>query len=225
MDERQTPLGVRIFDKIADKYEFTAKFISMGILPYWLKQLVKTLPAEGEKVLDVACGTGILFPKLAKRFHKVYGVDYSLPMLKEARKKNLKKVRLVRADALNLPLKNNSVDSVVVSLGLRHFSDIDKALQEIHRVLKKNGSLHILEVGLPRNKLLRKLFIFFLKKIILPLGKFRAKDDVYQHLFGSIIEFPHYEELIKKLHRVGFSEGKFKPIMFGIAVIYTARKN
>jgi demethylmenaquinone methyltransferase/2-methoxy-6-polyprenyl-1,4-benzoquinol methylase len=224
MNRKETPLGVRIFDKIADKYEFTAKFISFGILPYWLSRLVKTLPERGDRVLDLACGTGILFPKLVKRFNKVYGLDYSLPMLKMAQKKGLENVYLVRGDALRLPFKNEIFDSVVVSFGLRHFPDIEKTLDEINRVLKKGGSLHILEVGIPRNPILKKLYMSFLKYVVLPLGKLRAKENVYHHLFGSIMEFPHYEKLIEKLHEKGFAEGNFKPLMFGIAVIYTARK-
>ena len=225
MDKKETPLGVRIFDKIADKYEFTAKFISFGILPYWLNQLVKTLPEKGNSVLDLACGTGILFPKLVNRFNKVYGLDYSLPMLRVAKRKKFGNIYLVRGDALNLPFRKESFDSVVISLGLRHFPDIDKSLKEVYRVLKKGGTLHILEVGIPKNTILKKIFVSFLKYIVLPLGRLRAKEDVYEHLFGSIIEFPHYEKLIEKLHRIGFKGGNYKPLMFGVAVIYTARKS
>ncbi|MEO2153910.1 MAG: class I SAM-dependent methyltransferase [Aquificota bacterium] len=221
---KNTPLGVRIFDRIADKYEFTAKFVSFGILPYWLNNLIKTLPSKGEKVLDIACGTGILFPELSKRFDYVVGLDYSLPMLKQAQKKGLKNTSLVRGDALKLPFKEETFSTVVISLGLRHFPDIETALREAHRVLKKEGTIHILEVGIPKNPLLRKLFLLFLKKVVLPLGKLRAKEDVYEHLFGSIINFPHYEELLKLFTRLGFSQAKYKTLMGGIAVIYTARK-
>jgi len=146
-------------------------------------------------------------------------------MLRVAKRKKLENIYLVRGDALNLPFRKESFDSVVISLGLRHFPDIDKSLKEVHRVLKKGGTLHILEVGIPKNTILKKLFVSFLKYIVLPLGRLRAKEDVYEHLFGSIIEFPHYENLIKKLHRIGFKGGNYKPLMFGVAVIYTARKS
>jgi len=217
------PLGVKIFDRIASSYEFTAKFLSFGIMPYWLSKLVKPIKG-GETVLDLACGTGILFPKLVKKFKTVVGLDYSLPMLKEAQKKGLKRTYLVRGDALRLPFKEEVFDAVVVSLGLRHFEDIDKSLTEIGRVLKKGGELHILEVGIPKNPLLEKLFLTFLKRVVLPLGRLRAKGEVYDHLFGSIIKFPHRERLVEKLTALGFEDALYETVMGGIVYIYRARR-
>jgi len=221
----KTPLGVRIFDRIADKYEFTAKFLSFGIMPYWLSRLSAGItPKRDGRVLDLACGTGILFPKLVKRFKTVVGLDYSLPMLSVAKEKPFNNVYLVRGDALELPFKENSFDTVVLSLGLRHFPYIGKSLKEIHRVLKEGGELHILEVGIPQNPLLGKLFLGFLKRVVLPLGKLRAKEDVYEHLFGSIIRFPHREGLVKLLTDIGFSSARYETVMGGIVYIYRAVK-
>jgi demethylmenaquinone methyltransferase/2-methoxy-6-polyprenyl-1,4-benzoquinol methylase len=221
----QTPLGVRIFDKIANGYEFTAKFLSFGIMSYWLSRLEKGITSKKEgKVLDIACGTGILFPKLSKKFQTVVGLDYSLPMLSVAKRKRLKNVYLVRGNALELPFKGKSFDTVVISLGLRHFPDIRKSLQETYRVLKFKGELHILEIGIPENPLLEKLFLVFLRKVTLPLGKLRAKEEVYEHLFGSIIKFPHRDGLLKMLNDIGFSQAKYEAIMGGIVYIYRAIK-
>ena len=219
----EKPLGVKIFDRIASSYEFTAKFLSFGIMPYWLRKLVEPIEG-GEKVLDLACGTGILFPKLVKKFQTVVGLDYSFPMLKEAQRKRYSNVYLVRGDALKLPFREEVFDTVVVSLGLRHFENIEEALKEIFRVLKKDGNLHILEVGIPQNPLLEKPFLFFLKRVVLPLGRLRAKEDVYEHLFGSIIKFPHGDRLVKILANLGFS-ATYNPLMGGVVYIYRARKN
>ncbi len=217
------PLGVEIFDKIAEHYEFTSRFLSFGILPYWLYKLKRGI-GEGKRVLDLACGTGVLFPFLKERFETVVGLDYSLPMLKVAEKKGCRNCLLVRGNALKLPFRSESFDAVVVSLGLRHFSDLEGSLAEIARVLKKGGKLHVLEVGIPQSKPLRILFLNFLKGVVLPLGKLRAKEEVYKHLFGSILKFPHGEEFLKVLSRFGFGEGKYEPVMLGIAYIYRARK-
>ncbi len=219
----KTPVGVAVFDKIAKHYEFTAKFLSLGVMPYWLSKLDRRIEGGGS-VLDLACGTGILFPRLSKKFDKVVGLDYSLPMLLEAKKKNCPNCFEVRGDALRLPFGGEAFDAVVVSLGLRHFSDIDLALREIARVLKKGGRFYALEVGLPRNPLLRKLFLLFLEKVVLPLGRLRAKEEVYDHLFGSIIRFPHGEALLEKLNSLGFVELKAEPLMGGIVYLYGGRK-
>jgi len=220
-EKGKTPLGVAIFDKIAKHYEFTAKFISLGVLPYWLHRLKRGIKGKPEgSVLDLACGTGILFPFLKEHFKTVVGLDYSLPMLKVAGKKNCPNCYRVRGDALRLPFREKSFDTVVVSLGLRHFPDIDRALEEIRRVLKEGGEVHILEVGIPENKLLRKLFLLFLQKVVLPLGKLRAKEEVYDHLFGSIVKFPHGRELLRKLEGLGFQNLTYERIMFGIAYVY-----
>jgi demethylmenaquinone methyltransferase/2-methoxy-6-polyprenyl-1,4-benzoquinol methylase len=217
------PLGVEIFDRIAKHYEFTSKFLSFGVLPYWLKRLEATVEG-GEIVLDLACGTGVLFPKLSKKFKKVVGLDYSLPMLEVAKGKSCPNCFTVRGDALRLPFKSESFSSVVVSLGLRHFSDIDDALREITRVLKPGGTLRVLEVGIPENAFLRRLFLTFLKRVVLPLGRLRAKEEVYDHLFGSIIRFPHENEFLKKLNSLGYEELEYEPVMFGVAYIYKGRK-
>ncbi len=221
--EQKKPLGVEIFDKIAKHYEWTSKFLSFGVLPYWLYRLKREIPA-GERVLDLACGTGVLFGALSARFKTVIGLDYSLPMLKEASKKGCRNCLLVRGDALKLPFKDESFDTVVVSLGLRHFEDLEGSLKEIFRILKGGGTLVALEVGIPQNKLLRKPFLTFLKRVILPLGKLRSKEEVYNHLFGSIISFPHGANFKRVANSAGFSEVFYKPVMFGVAYIYRAKK-
>jgi len=222
---KEIPTSVKIFDKIAEKYEFTAYFLSFGILPYWFKKLEEVLPEGNKKelVLDLACGTGILFNRLTKKgYGTIVGLDYSLPMLKVAQRKNL--AFLVRGDALELPFKNEKFHLVVVSLGLRHFQSPRKALQEIYRVLKPTGKVFILEVGIPKNEFLRRIFLKFLEKVILPLGKIRAKEEVYEHLLGSIINFPHYEGLLEIMKDIGFKKRGYKPIMGGLAVIYEGEK-
>jgi demethylmenaquinone methyltransferase/2-methoxy-6-polyprenyl-1,4-benzoquinol methylase len=216
-------ISVAVFDKIADRYEAIAKFLSLGILPLWLKRLLKGVE-RGEKVLDLACGSGILFGELSKKFNTVVGLDYSLPMLLVAKEKRIPNAYLVRGDALKLPFKGETFDTVVVSLGLRHFEDTESSLREIFRVLKKGGTLHILEVGIPQNPLLEKIFLLFLKAVVLPLGKILSREEVFEHLFGSIVRFPHGEKLLRLLKEVGFEEATYEGVTFGIAYIYRAKK-
>ncbi len=221
MEDKKT--SAQIFDRIANRYEVIAKFLSFGILPLWFKRLLEGVE-EGERVLDVACGSGILFGELSKRFNAVVGLDYSLPMLLVAKEKNVSNAYLVRGDALKLPFKSETFDTAVVSLGLRHFGDTESSLREIFRVLKKGGTLHILEVGIPQNPFLEKLFLLFLKRVVLPTGKLLSREEVFDHLFGSIVKFPHREKLTQLLKEIGFERANYESVTFGIAYIYRAKK-
>jgi len=215
---KKQPVGVEIFDKIADKYDTISKTLSLGIISRWQKELVKGLDSPGV-TLDLACGTGEVAVSVRERAKIVVGLDYSLFMLKVAKKK-LPELPLVRGDALNLPFKDSAFDTVLISLGLRHFGDTERALTEIRRVLKRGGTVRILEVSIPRNPLLKKAFIGFLKYVVLPLGKVRSNEDVSHHLFETIVNFPHYEELIKLAVKKGFRGGRYRPLFFGMATVY-----
>ena len=220
MKERK-PVGVEIFDRIAHKYDSISRFLSLGIIPRWQRELVKGLEKPG-RVLDLACGTGDVGALLLNKADFVVGLDYSLPMLEVAKRK-FPELCLVRGDALNTPFPDKTFDTVLVSLALRHFEDPEGGLREIRRVLKDGGEVRILEVSIPKNPALRFSFLQFLKRVMLPLGKLRSKADVTKHLYETIVNFPHYEELIKLAKSVGFKEGSYRPLLFGMATIYTLK--
>jgi demethylmenaquinone methyltransferase/2-methoxy-6-polyprenyl-1,4-benzoquinol methylase len=213
------PIGVEIFEKVANRYDKISSFLSFGIIKKWQRELLKDLSLSNKTVLDLACGTGEISHLIENKTKMTVGLDYSLSMLKVAKEKN-KKTIFVQGDALNLPFKDNSFDLVTVSLGLRHFDDLEKSLKEIKRVLKPEGKVRILEVSIPKNQFLQKFFVGFLKFFVLPIGKFLSKEDVSEHLFGTILRFPHNEKFLEFSKKVGFSDGKVKPLLFGIASIY-----
>ncbi len=215
---KKQPVGVEIFDKIADKYDSISGFLSLGIIKNWQKRLSSIVKKKGV-VLDLACGTGDVAGLVEKNSLFVVGLDYSLKMLKVAKKK-YPTIPFVRGDALKLPFPNNCFDYVLVSLALRHFEKNRETLEEILRVLKPGGVTGILEVSIPRNPLLGKLFTGFLKHVLLPVGRLRSKEDVTQHLYETIVNFPHYEDFINLARDVGFKGGSFRPLMGGMATIY-----
>ncbi|RUM42930.1 MAG: hypothetical protein DSY35_04445 [Desulfurobacterium sp.] len=215
---KKQPIGVEIFDKIADRYDAISKTLSLGIISRWQRELVKGLGNLGV-TLDLACGTGEVAFLVKGRAKVVIGLDYSMSMLKVAKRK-LPEIPFLRGDALNLPFKDASFDTVLVSLGLRHFGNTERALEEIRRVLKEGGRVRVLEVSIPRNPFLREAFLGFLKYVVLPLGKIRSKEDVSHHLFGTIVDFPHYEKLVELALKKGFKEGRFRPLFFGMATVY-----
>jgi demethylmenaquinone methyltransferase/2-methoxy-6-polyprenyl-1,4-benzoquinol methylase len=212
------PVGVEIFDRIAEKYDAISGFLSLGIIRRWQRELVKSLSTPGV-TLDLACGTGDVAALVKDRAEFVVGLDYSLPMLKVAKEK-FPDIAWVRGDALRLPFPDRTFDTVLISLALRHFEDVKGSLKEIRRVLKEGGQVRILEVSVPRSPVLRSSFLFFLRRVMLPLGKLRSRADVTKHLYESIVNFPHYESLIELARKEGFKGGSYRPLMAGMATIY-----
>jgi len=212
------PVGVEIFDRIAEKYDAISGFLSLGIIRRWQRELVKSLGTPGV-TLDLACGTGDVAALVKDRAEFVVGLDYSLPMLKVAKEK-FPDIAWVRGDALRLPFPDRTFDTVLISLALRHFEDVKGSLKEIRRVLKEGGQVRILEVSVPRSPVLRSSFLFFLRRVMLPLGKLRSRADVTKHLYESIVNFPHYESLIELARKEGFKGGSYRPLMAGMATIY-----
>lgn len=213
------PVGVEIFDRVAEKYDSVSKFLSLGIIPKLQRKLAEGVEGA-EKVLDLACGTGDVGALLLGKVPLVVGLDYSMPMLRVAKRK-YPSLLLVRGDALNTPFPDEFFDVVLVSLSLRHFENPRQGLKEIRRVLKEGGVARILEVSVPENSLLRWFFVQFLKRVMLPLGKLRSKEDVTRHLYETIVNFPHREELLKIAKEVGFKDGSYVSLLFGTATIYT----
>ncbi len=212
------PVGVEIFDKIAHKYDSISSFLSLGIINRWQRKLVEGLESPG-KVLDLACGTAEVGALVKEKAEKVVGLDYSLSMLKVAKRK-YPEIDFVRGDALRTPFKDKSFDTVLVSLALRHFEDVKGSLKEIRRILKSGGEVRILEVSIPKNPLLKSLFLFFLKRVMLPIGKLRSKEDITRHLYETIVNFPHYESFLKEALKAGFKKATYTPLMAGVATIY-----
>ncbi len=214
---KRKPVGVEIFDRIADRYDSISRFLSLGIIPRWQRELIKGLENPG-KVLDLACGTGDAGALLLNKAEAVVGLDYSLPMLEVAKEK-YPEMLFVRGDALNTPFPDRTFDTVIVSLGLRHFEDPEGGLFEIRRVLKEGGEARILEVSIPKNPALKFLFLQFLKRVMLPLGKLRSKADVTKHLYETIVNFPHHEEFLNLAESVGFKGGTCKSLFSGMATV------
>jgi len=204
-----------IFDKTAKVYDEVSFAISFGIVRLWEREVLKRV--SGERVIDIGCGTGRLLERITANL-KV-GVDYSLEMLKVARKRN-KDFFLVRGDAHRLPFKDNLFDCGVISLGLRHFENPEVALKEARRVLKKGGKLVVLEAGLPEVPLLKGFLKFFLKNLVSPTVKLVFGKETAKHLVDSVVEFPSGENFKKLARKAGLSVKETSTAGFGFGKIY-----
>lgn len=199
--------------------------MTLGLHRLWKEILVDRLRLTNDDiVLDLASGSGDLMNLIKKKFSaEVIGYDSNLNMLYENKQKNPCNA-LICGKSENLPFKSNFFDSIVVSFGLRNFSDLNKSLEEINRVLKKGSSFHCLEFSQVNNVTLNNLLSIY-KKILPFYGQLFAKNKfAYDYLVKSIEIFPNQLELSKKFRFAGFKKIEVYDIFGGVAAIHSAIK-
>lgn len=221
----------QLFDRIAGTYDSFNHLLSLNIDRRWRRKAVSRL-SKAEKLLDVAIGTADLAIELMKQGKADFidGIDLSEGMMKIGREKVERKkldgkVSFMKASALDMPFDDASYDALTCSYGVRNFSNLDKGLQEFHRVLRPGGQLMILEFSYPENKLVRALYDFFFTKIMPLVGKAMSKDpSAYTYFKNSVKGFIWGEEMAERLRKAGFTNVSFKPMTFGISTVYIAEK-
>jgi demethylmenaquinone methyltransferase/2-methoxy-6-polyprenyl-1,4-benzoquinol methylase len=222
----------QMFDNISPKYDFLNHFLSLGIDILWRKRAIKMLKADKPKfILDVATGTGdFAVEALSLHPEKIIGVDISEGMLeygrkKLARRKLTDKIQLQTGDSENLAFADNYFDAVIVSFGVRNFADLEEGLANIHRVLKPNGSLVVLEFSRPSAFPMKQLYQFYFKYILPVIGRMVSKDaTAYTYLPESVQAFPDGKDFVSILERIGFKQTQCKKLTFGISSVYYGRK-
>ena len=221
-----------MFDNVSNNYDFLNRIMTFGIDIKWRKKVVAIVREKNpEIILDIATGTGdfaIMLSKLKPK--KIIGLDISKGMLdvgiKKIKEKNLEGlIEMVLADSEKIPFENDSFDAITVGFGVRNFENLDKGLQEIHRVLKPNGIFVVLETSQPEKFPVKQLFNFYSKYMIPTLGKFFSKDKrAYTYLPQSAAIFPYGKRFNNILEKNGFNNATNHPLTFGAASIYTATK-
>ena len=222
----------RMFNQIADRYDVLNRLVSAGSDIQWRKKVVKIVQKHQPKtILDVATGTGDLALELTKtNAHQIIGLDVAENMLEIARGKIMKQaigdtLKMVHGDAEAIPYDEHFFDAVTVSFGVRNFEDLGKGLSEIHRVLKKNGLLVILETSVPQQFIYRKGYQFYTKYVMPTITSLFSKDQkAYRYLSKSANHFPSGKVFCNILEKVGFNTIECLPQTFGVASIYIAKK-
>lgn len=211
-----------LFNSISGNYDKLNDIMSFGMH----KQVKKDVINESKNlltthyspltILDLCTGTGDLAQILKEKYPeaKIIGVDFSPKMLEIASQK-CPDIEFLEADCTNLPFEDESFDLCTISFGLRNIEDMEKALTEIYRVLKKDGIFVNLDLGKPN-----KFFNLFLKPYmylwVALLGKvFHGDETPYKYLAASNETFPAPAELIKIYEKIGFSNVKNKNYLFG----------
>ncbi|MBN1805844.1 MAG: bifunctional demethylmenaquinone methyltransferase/2-methoxy-6-polyprenyl-1,4-benzoquinol methylase UbiE [Sedimentisphaerales bacterium] len=223
-----------MFDRIAPYYVLLNHILSFGQDFLWRRKLANIVNKHKElQILDLATGTGDLLISLLKRNNNItnaVGLDISENMLKLCRKEIVKhklhdRVTLVLADAADTGLFDESFDIVTMAFGIRNTPDTYKTLREIHRLLKKDGMVLILEFTLPSNRIFRKLYLLYLRNFVPVLGRLLSRDkNAYHYLNTSIENFYSIEDFSLLMQKAGFSNVNVTPLTFGIVCIYKAHK-
>jgi len=222
-----------MFNNISKTYDFLNHFLSLGIDIIWRKKAINELKANQPKlILDVATGTGdFAFEALSiLKPEKIIGVDISQGMLDIAKRKIAKRglqsqFEVKLGDSEKLPFEAGQFDAVTVAYGVRNFEDLQKGLNDIHRVLKPGGRAVILEFSKPKAFPIKQLYNFYFNYITPGIGKLFSKDArAYSYLPESVAAFPDGNAFTAQMQKAGFSNTKCRPLAFGICSIYTGVK-
>lgn len=218
----------RMFNSIAHRYDFLNHFLSFGIDIIWRKIAIKKLQvSEGQKVLDLACGTGDFALEIIRQKKcTVVGADIALRMLQFARPKAQgKPLHLINADGEQLPFGDQTFAGATIAFGIRNMGDRLQALKEIYRVLERDGQIVVLEFSLPKFLPFRLIYLFYFKNILPFVGRMVSKDkQAYSYLPASVEKFPTIKEFEEELSLAGFSSLTHQKLLNGVAVIYKGIK-
>ena len=229
--EEKTRLVERVFTSVAGKYDLMNDLMSLGIHRLWKRHFVATCQLRrGDRLLDLAGGTGDIARLANARGADVVVADINHAMLSIGRSRMDREgvvsgLDWLQVNAEALPFADNSFDHVTITFGLRNVTWRDKALAEMHRVLRPGGRVHIMEfskVGLPA---LARLYDTWSFKVLPSLGQRIAGDaESYQYLAESIRRFPDQETLAEMLREAGFAQVNWFNLSGGICAIHRGAK-
>ena len=214
-----------MFDGVARRYDLTNSVLSGGNAVLWRAATVRAVaPKAGERILDVACGTGTSTAALARRGADVVGLDFSAGMIAEARRRH-PKLEFVEGDAEALPFGDAEFDAVTMSFGLRNVANPHAALREMHRVLKPGGRVVVCEFSTPPIPIIRAGYAIYLKRV-LPLiaDRTSSNPEAYRYLGESIAEWPDQTTLSGWLRGAGFTRVAYRNLTAGVVALHRGVK-
>lgn len=220
-EQEQSKKVQEMFNNIADKYDFLNGLLSFALDDNWRRNAIRLANIKpGNKVLDLACGTGDMITEILKQHPDVsiYGADFSVNMLHISQKK-LGSIPFTAADAHNLPFKDDSFDRLTIAFGFRNITDKSRGLSELYRVIKPGGKVCILELTRPENKVTSFFYRIYFMHLLPFIGGLFSYKKAYKYLPDSVYKFPKRNEYRNMIEDAGFKNIHFKSLIFGAVTI------
>jgi demethylmenaquinone methyltransferase/2-methoxy-6-polyprenyl-1,4-benzoquinol methylase len=224
-----------MFDALAGRYDLMNDLLSMGQVRLWRKSVQRILRVgPGDRVLDLAAGTGTSSVSFAASGADVVACDFSLGMLQAGqarlaksdplREKTRGRVSFAAGDALNLPFKDGAFDAVTISFGLRNVHGTREALAEMRRVTRPGGRLVVCEVSTITVEPLDMLYRRYLTGVLPAIARRAARNpEAYEYLSESIKDWPSQRELADVIRAAGWSAVKWRDLSLGVVSIHVGR--
>ena len=215
----------RMFDRVAKRYDILNDLLSLGQTKRWRKKVSKIIaPKPGERILDIAAGTGTSSAALAKSGAEVIAVDFSRGMI-ETGKRLHPDLTFVFGDALALPFNDDEFDIATISFGLRNTHDTSKALAEALRVTRPGGRIYVVEFSHPTSSVFRTIYFKYLLRALPPIAKrFSSNPDAYIYLAESIMAWPNQRDLAALMTGAGWQEVTWRDLTAGVVAVHIGRK-
>jgi demethylmenaquinone methyltransferase/2-methoxy-6-polyprenyl-1,4-benzoquinol methylase len=212
-----------MFDEVAGRYDLTNDVLSLGQDRLWRRAVVRAIDARpGERLLDIAAGTGTSSEPFADAGVDVVPADFSLGMLRAGNRRR-PDLPFTAADALALPFADNSFDVVTMSFGLRNVADPGRALEEFHRVTTPGGRLLICEFSTPTFVPFRTVYQEYLMRALPTVARrVSSSPDSYVYLAESIQAWPDQEGLARQIRAAGWSGVRWRNLSGGIVALHHA---
>lgn len=232
-EEEKAGLVHGVFSSVASKYDVMNDLMSAGIHRIWKDAMMDWLaPRPGQRLLDVAGGTGDVAFRFLKRAPGASAVvcDMTEGMLVAGRRRAeadslADHLDWVVGDAMALPFPSGVFDTYTISFGIRNVTRIADALAEAYRVLRPGGRLMVLEFSQIPNDLMQKIYDLYSFNIIPAMGQIVTGDrDSYQYLVESIRKFPDQEAFATLIRQAGFAQVKYRNLSMGIAALHSGWK-
>ena len=232
--DKQARRIAAMFDSIARRYDLLNRVLSAGLDQRWRARAVRSLDLTGrETVVDFCTGTADLAVALAAGrtgAARVVGLDFAGEMLRLGRAKLRRvglgrRVSLVRADATRAPLGDGTADAATAAFGIRNVEEPERALAEMHRVVRPGGRIAILEFGMPRLPVLGAAYRWYFRRILPRLGRaVSGHGSAYSYLPASVGAFPGPVAFCRLLEAAGFRDARAVPLQLGIVYLYAAAR-